>query len=325
MTETASTVNFRADLASSRVFQGDVLALPDVSVRVVDPAFPLTTSAAEEAEVEGTDSILAIADRHQHVVVLSQTCDLRRSSEKLPNFQVAPVLETDELTYTEVARGRRPGFAALPWFEPSRIADLAHITTIERSLLHDAKILGTIKSDDDRAVFAEAIARHFARVALPEGFTPLLRPLLDRMKKKAGKETMEGACLARIATIRIEASPNFSSPSPRLKVIFVLESKDYPNPEGHADLDMDLVENLVTGNQMEQAATMALDTTDVVRCHEGWLACAAIWTKKSVELASEAPDVDSVDFEVISGRQFSFERSRNAPELDLTYLTTRAG
>ncbi|KQU52386.1 hypothetical protein ASG84_24830 [Rhodococcus sp. Leaf278] len=323
MTEDSSSAHARADNASSKVFQGDVLPLQEANVRVVDSTYPLTDAAVEVAEAEGKELILAITDAEEHVVVLSQTCDLRRSSDRLPNFQVAPVLAVDEKLYGEIYRGHRPGYASLPWFQPFHVADLSKITTLERSLLVDVEVAGTIQSDLDRAIFAEAIARHFARVALPDAFTPLLYPLLDRMKKKAGKQSNEGSCLGRIASIRLEGTPNFSSASPRLTVIFVLESGDFPDYEGVDELDMNLVDTLVESKAVDRAAAMALDTENVKLCHEGWLACAALWTQESVLLAAAADDVDSLDYEVVSGRQFSFERSRNAPEVDLTYLTTR--
>ena len=53
------------------------------------------------------------------------------------------------------------------------------------------------------------------------------------------------------------------------------------------------------------------------------MALAELWLQPAVELAETTPDVDSIDVLVLNGDELSFARARNAPELDLAYLSTR--
>lgn len=311
----------RADASAKNFIQGEVLPIQDASIKLIDASWPLTPAA--ELEAEGADGPLLISEPVDHVVVVTQTCDLQRTSKRLPHCQVAPVVRVDSQTAKMAAAGRIIGLGALPWFADDVVADFARITTLERSLLVGVQSVGHPTSDRERAIFSNALGRHFDRVALPDEVSEILRPLLERMKSKSGKASPEGQVLDRVASIRVEANPSFDAVQPRWRVLFVVETTHSPTV-AESDLDMSEIDRMVGDGSLSRisdAAVKALRTDDPVSCREGWTACAEIWLKKSMVLADSSSSVDSLDFEVLNGSELTFERVRNAPELDLSYLT----
>jgi hypothetical protein len=106
-------------------------------------------------------------------------------------------------------------------------------------------------------------------------------------------------------------------------LLVVLETPDLPHLPGGADLDQAHIDNLVLRGHAE-AAKVAINATDPIVRREGWTALVELWAKDAVTRASTTPGVDGLDTEVLFGDELSFTRARNAPELYLAYLTTRA-
>lgn len=74
----------------------------------------------------------------------------------------------------------------------------------------------------------------------------------------------------------------------------------------------------------KDTASQAVKASDALVMREAWTAVAELWLQDSVRLVDASEAIDSLDFEVLNGDELSFARARNAPELDLAYLTTRA-
>lgn len=302
--------------------QGEVLALPDVCVVVADAAWPLDDSSAELAAEEGDDGLIVVPEAVDVVVLLTQTCDFQETTSEQRNCQVAPVVERGETFAREVLRGRRPGWVALPWYHSTAVAELARITTLERSVLVGVQSLARPGTPHQRLHFAESVSRHFTRAALPDPVVEVLRPLLERMRDRHGRASDEGRCIEQIATIRVEAVPHFDAATPYLRVLLVLDVENLPSIGG-AELDHNGIDDLVSRGRAA-AATAVQQATDPIAKRKAWLALAEHWLQPAVEIADATPEVDGIDVLVLNGDELSFARARNAPELDLAYLSTRA-
>jgi hypothetical protein len=166
------------------------------------------------------------------------------------------------------------------------------------------------------------IARHFTRFAFPDDVSRALAPFLNKIKKKYDKESPEGRCARLIDTFRLEANPDFGSDAPDLRLLVLLGEESLPTLPVGAELDQDHVDQLKSFGMME-AATRALEATDPVIKRQAWTAVAELWLGPAVESAESLAGVGQIDLEVINGKELTFARSRNAPELDLAYLTSR--
>ena len=303
--------------------QGEVFDRPDLCVVLADAAWPLDELSRSAADEAGGDALVVVPEPVDRVVLLTQTCDLQVTEPGARLCQVAPVVDRGVTFAHEAARGRRPGWADVPWHSPSSVADLSRITTVERSVLVEAASVGRPETAAARFHFAETVSRHFTRAALPDPIVDVLRPVLQRMKDKHDKQSPEGRCIGLVATLRVEAYPDLDDAAPTLTLLVVLEAVDLPPlPEG-AELDDDRIDALVKAGSVA-AAIQALEATDPVQRREAWVALAELWTEPAVAIAAESTQVDSIDVEVLSGDELTFTRVRNAPELDLAYLSTRA-
>lgn len=304
--------------------QGEVLAIPDACVVVADAAWPLDDLSSEASSEVGRTGLVVVPHPTECVVVLTQTCDLQRTNEDAYLCQVAPVVSVDAGFAREVARGYRPGWVSLPWHDPLSVADLSRISTLERSVIIATDSLGRPRTPGDRFAFAESVSRHLTRIALPETVVRVLAPVLSRIKERHDRQTSEGQCIARVASIRLEATPDMDADLPDLLLLVVLEADDLPQLPGGVDLRNDQIDALVEAGY-EEAARAALRDWDPQVCREGWQALAELWLRPAIEAAEvSGSGVGDVDVELLNGEELSFARSRNAPELDFAYLTTRA-
>ena len=276
------------------------------------------------AEVGFKSGHIIVPDSNDYTVLLTQTCDLQRTNFESPFCQIAPVIGAEDAFVREVSRGRRPGFVWLPWFRNGEmVGDLSRITTLERSVLVETVELGRPRNDLEATHFAESVSRHFTRVALPNSVSEVLRPFLQKMKEKYDRNSPEGECIGKIASLRIEGTPSLSSAKPDLRVLVVLEAEYLPTLEKSVELSDEHIDQLI-GFGVARVAEILKKEIDPIKLREAWTALAELWLEGTRRLVETSNDLGSVDCEVINGDEFSFARSRNAPELDLAYLTTRA-
>lgn len=320
---TASTMPLPAGALSALV-QGEGFDLQDACVVVADAKLPLHQLSIEWREELGVeDGLIMVGHPTDQIVMITQTCDLQRTTEDEYTCQVAPVLKADPRFVREVARGRRPGFAAIPWLGDDRVADLSRITTVERTVVYEQPSAGRPAATDEQLDFAEAITRHFARVALSNEINQVLALFVDRVKEKDGKRSDEGCCIEQLYEIRLEADPTFDHPSPALTVLFILRAQDLPSLPSTVELDQDRVDGLEERG-ISAAAKAIVSAQDDLHLREAWLALAELWVEASLEAAEQEPAVGSLHAAVLNDEELSYARSRRSPQLDLRYLSTRA-
>jgi hypothetical protein len=310
----------RADTVKGLI-QGEVLELADVCVVIADAAWPLDDSSEEAAAETSGTGLVVVPEAVDVVVLLTQTCDIQSTTTEERHCQVAPVLDRGSTFARETSRGRRPGWVALPWYTPTAVAELSRITTLERSVIVDVQSLGRPTTSREQLHFAEAVSRHFTRPALPDDVVTVLRPFLERMKERHDRASNEGRCIEQIATLRLEAVPDLNAPTFDLTILVVLETEVLPCVN-EDDIDQDRIDALVARGTVP-ASEAAQQTTDPIGKREAWTALAELWLQPAVAVAQSVATVDDVAIEVLNGDELSFARSRNSPELDLAYLTTR--
>ena len=187
--------------------QGEVFDLPDVCVVLAAAAWPLDELSRNVSTDAGGEALVVVPEPVDRIALITQTCDLQVTDTEARLCQVTPVVDRGDAFAREAARGRRPGWAAVPWHSPSSVADLSRITTVERSVLIEAPAVGRPRTASERLHFAETVSRHFTRAALPDPIVDVLRPVLERMKDKHDKQSPEGQCIALVASLRVEVDP----------------------------------------------------------------------------------------------------------------------
>lgn len=187
--------------------QGDVVDFQSFSWHA-DTQRPLTEVSAEATDSPGHTIVVS---EYDHMVVVTQTCDVVRSCADRPFVQLSPVIQLDEDAAREASRGMRPRYAALPALGDTAFADLDRIVTLEKSLLAAASRQPGCNDDRQRRRFAGSVGRKFGRVAFPDDLELSLRALTARIKSKHDKNSPEGMALAALEEIRVTATPSWDS------------------------------------------------------------------------------------------------------------------
>jgi hypothetical protein len=314
----------RASIVSDFI-QGEVLeGLADSCVIVSDLEWPLCEASATMAEAEPGGGTAVVSLSSDLVVLLTQTCDLQRTTPEAYFCQIARVVHKDEDFAKQAAHGHRPGWVDLPWHTPTSVVNLAETTTVERSLLVGATSVAQPTGTKARLHFGEMVSRHFTRFAFPDHVSDTMDPLMNHIDEKFEKGSPEGRCVAAVGTIRLEANPDFDSPCPDFLVIFVFKSEDLPGltPDQRRNLDTRAIDDFCSFGK-GALATSLLNEIDPIKKREMWTALAELWVEPCHDVAERFDDVGDIDVLVLNDEEFSFGRSLNAPELDLAYLTSR--
>ena len=182
----------RAAVVSS-LLQGEVLGVVDACVVLADASAPLSAEAADIAMSAGSESgLIVVPNAVDDVVLLLSPIDplgleLGPAPAQWGPFLVAAVLHTSEQFAYEALRGRRPGFAGLPWAGLTAVADLSRITIVERSVLVGAISRGRPRTLREQLHFSETIGRYLTRPALPDPVNEVLAPFVKRIAEKQGQ------------------------------------------------------------------------------------------------------------------------------------------
>jgi hypothetical protein len=308
----------------AKFIQGEVLSVADACVVLGDASAPLTSETALQAlESNVGEGILLVPIPTDDVVIITQTCDLQETTAAEPHCLVAPLRIVGPELAHEALRGRRPGLVALPWVNSECVADLSILTTVERSVLIGANSRGRPPTAQARLDFAESVGRYLVRPALPNHINNAVSPLLRRIRDRNDKNSAEGKCLQKVAEFRLEAFPDIDAESPDLVVLVVLEEQDLPSLGQGLEIDNDRVDQLKSRG-IEASARAVLDAETVIAINEAWTALIELWAQPAIEGASSNTLVGALQAIPINGDNLSYARSRNAPLLDLRYLTTRA-
>jgi hypothetical protein len=187
-----------------------------------DPGLPLTEASAAVSD-QGVDLAESAV---RGLVVLTQTCDIVRTSRERPFLEVAPIVEVSAQVAHEIERGRRPVYAIIP---PLRtrglVADLDRTMTVEKAVVAQWARIAGCHTDAEARRFALALVRKRARVAFPDDFTALVERLQARLLEKHDKQSDEGRALRALREIRVRAAPSWDAPTVELTFWFIHEEE----------------------------------------------------------------------------------------------------
>lgn len=207
-------------------WQGDCALGPHYFAYQIDPALPVS----EESRAWATaypDLALVEVDLPEGVMVITQTCDIRRECHERHFIQVAPLIVVpDPTVFEDVLAEHRPQYATIPPLHSRRLAaDLDRVFTIEKAVLASWERTQGCTSDEERRILGRQLARKLGRAALPDKLKAFMKPLLRRWKDVKRKETLEGATFRDLAEVRVQATPGWYGEDVRLDFWFILKDE----------------------------------------------------------------------------------------------------
>ena len=198
----------RVDAALQAWRQGDCVLGEHWFIHRFDPTVPLTEASAAVSD-QGIDLAESAV---RGLVVLTQTCDIVRTSRERPFLEVAPIVEVSAQVAHEIERGRRPVYAIIPALRTDRlVADLDRTMTVEKAVVAQWVRIAGCRTDADARRFALALVRKRARVAFPDDFTVLVARLQARLLERHDKQSEEGRALRALREIRVRATPSWEA------------------------------------------------------------------------------------------------------------------
>ncbi len=166
---------------------------------------------------------ISIETIERGMVVLTQTCDIVRSSAQRPFLEIAPLVPVDEQHLQGIRMGARPQYAYLPEAAAHHlVADLDRVMTVSKRLFSRYEPVAGCTTDAQRLEFSQALARKRVRFAFPDDFDTGLKPLRSRIHDKHDKKSPEGEALAYIKQIRVLAEPNWDAERVNVTFYFVV-------------------------------------------------------------------------------------------------------
>lgn len=214
----------KVDLALSCWRQGDCVLGEQWFVFRTDVEQPLT----EDGVVAATEGVENAETVVRGFMVVTQTCDIVRTSSKRPFVEVCPLVDVDPNLFGEISRGRRPNYAFVPCLADSRlVADLDRVMTVEKGVVAGWERVAGWSTDAEARRLASGLARKRARVAFPDDFARFAERLLDRLSSKHDKQTDEGQALRALREIRVRAEPSWDADRVKLSFWFI-RNEDEP-------------------------------------------------------------------------------------------------
>lgn len=159
------------------------------------------------------------------LVVLTQTCDLRRPCGERPFVEVAALTKVEGSWVTEIRGLRRPRFAYVPATEKDcLVADLDRTMTVEKAVVACWKRTPGWTTDEELRDFQQALSRKHARFAFADDFHDAAAKLTSHLAQKHNKNSPEGAYLKALREIRVRAAPSWNDNSVQLSWWFIKDA-----------------------------------------------------------------------------------------------------
>ena len=213
-------------------WQGDCVLSAQHFFYLVNPSLPLFSESQVWAANNPGNELVEV-DIPDGLMVLTQTCDIRRKCQERPFIELAPLvrLETPEAgvpedEFDEVIGGRRPRYATIPALHASRLAaDLDQTITVEKAVVANWDRAPGCGTDHDRRVLSRQLAHKRNRAALPDEFVGFMRTLERRFKEIKRKANQEGEAFRAIQEVRVQASPDWYADQVELFFWFILKDE----------------------------------------------------------------------------------------------------
>ena len=312
----------RVNSRLARWRQGDV-ARPGLSVHLGHVEAPLVVEDrdAGEADPDGGPLRSILSDVNA-VALISQTCDVVRSSEKRPFVQVCPVVVLAGEVLANAAAGRVPRYAPLPGVGGDVFADLDRCTTITKGVLAGMEQERGCPDDAAIAAFAQAVARHHGRFAFPEFVERVLAPLSSRMAKRARRNSPEGRCVDALVEIRAVAIPEWETSEPiTIKLTFIVDEVHLPGTDDLDEVVSEQVAAFIAEPRKPEDVAVQIEQADLSDVDRSalWVALGQAWA--ALAKIDDEPRVAAILADVESEASYSLSRVKASVRLDLNHLS----
>ena len=189
-------------------------------------------SPASEQAANGAEAGTFVADQPQIVmpavpglVVLTQTCDLRRPCGERPFVEAAALTPVEESWVAEIRTLRRPRFAYIAaTAEACLVADLDRTMTVEKAVVACWERTPGWHGDQQLRDFQQALSRKHARFAFADDFHDAVSKLTSRLASKHNRNSPEGAYLKALREIRVRAGPSWNADAVQLSWWFIKDA-----------------------------------------------------------------------------------------------------
>lgn len=308
----------RVDVVAQDWRQGDIIKLAG-AVHLASGQAPLTVASVRVAARTDRRAVITVGTQASDgVMVVSQTCDIVRSSAERPYVQLAPLVELDEDRARFARAFRMPRYA--PVLDDSRLfVDLDRLFTVEKAILLDRDRRPTVSDDTEAKALAEHIGRKFGRFAFPNDLGETLSDFVDGVRKKYGRRSPEGMLLEQLVDILVEASPSWSDDTINVTILFVLpagflpvvDNPPFPSPGVIAWA----AANRTIQDVAARLASQTLSAEDQVFL---WQKLVGMWTERCTPVGV----IGSVAPEVLNADELTYDRVLRVQRLELDHLST---
>ncbi len=156
------------------------------------------------------------------LVLLTQTCDIRKTCQKRPYVTVSPLVHLEGANAAMARKGRIPSFVPVPAAGTQAFADIDRVMTVEKTFLLGWDRLPGCRDDQERRAFGRRVARVHQRFAFPDDLHSALSELVKRITRRFGKNDIEEKALEAIEEIRVTADPHWDSTEINVFLTFAL-------------------------------------------------------------------------------------------------------
>lgn len=214
----------QVDAALKAWWQGDCALGPRYFAYLTEPTLPV--SVESQAWITANPNLpLVELDIPDGVMLITQTCDLRRDCAERPFLQVAPLValsSTEE--FADVVARKNPQYVTLPSLHPLQlVADLDRALTIEKTVVASWTRTQGCFSDEERRLLSQQLARKIGRAALPDEVKGLMKSLLNRWNTVKHRDDLEGKTFRDLGEVRIQATPSWYASPAHLYFWFILK------------------------------------------------------------------------------------------------------
>lgn len=312
----------RIDAELTNWSQGDVAA-PGVISWMTDGQ-PITPEGAALAPA----GPMLVETRSEHVVVVTQTCDLRRScwrpdGKGRPFVQISPLVRLAGQELMIARGGFHPRFAPVPGAGDDAFADLERCTTIEKGVLVKSpnRLVGC-RDDAERQAFSRAVARQRGRYAFPDCVDRAVNKLRYYLRDKRDKDSPTGRAVRAVSSIRASASPQFDEEEPfDLTLVFLIDPLQLPNATDDASEISAEHASWIDQNpspSLDQLSARLEQIGEPSDRFDVWQRIASAWVDKCEPVGA----IRTVSGEAEGLLAYPLGRAMREPNLDLDHLTS---
>ena len=160
-------------------------------------------------------------------VVISQTCDVVREIEILPNVTVCPIVEIDAKRQSDIEKGLAPRYGLIDNLPEGMVVDFSRAMSVSKQLLVTWDRQRGCENEQQILELARALERFFGRFAFPDAFNESIKSLRKAVYAKHEKDSDLGRALRSMREIRVLPHASWTDEgSVPVTFVVVLEDAD---------------------------------------------------------------------------------------------------